>query len=157
MPTKNLGGATAQRNQRILMYAHLEDDAEIAQRLENIFAEHPFKELPPDLLRDIASLKQGKCKRVQVIEHAMDLVHEDRDHAREETLLALDLVIEYVMAIEHETFSTEIRRPLSLLCKLSEAMFELGRGIVDPILNASILLGYAEAASGLRSAPRPAQ
>jgi hypothetical protein len=119
------------RKQRVLYF---EDDAQIAQRLEEIFAEHPRKTLPPDLLRDIEDLKEGKRKRVQVIEHAMDMVHEDQNHAREETLLALDLLIEYVLAIEYENFLTINGAPLSLLSKLSEAMFELGRGIVDPAL-----------------------
>jgi hypothetical protein len=60
----------------------------------------------------------------------MDMVHEDREPAREETLLALDLVIEYLLA----TLITGDRGLLNRLSKLREALFELGAGIVDPVL-----------------------
>src|SRR5262249_30604727 len=114
--------------------ALLKNDAEVAQRLEEIFAAYPLKELPPNLLRGIADLKEGKVSREYVVADAMEMVHEDREHAREETLLALDLVIEYLLAFEANYLLTTIEKPVSLLCELREAMFELGRGIVDPIL-----------------------
>jgi hypothetical protein len=106
-----------------------EDDANIARRLEEIFAEHPRKELPPDLLCDIASLKEGKCNRVLVIERAMEMVDDGEEITREEALLALDLIIEYLLATLIFT-----RWPHPLLSKLRWAIFELGRGIVDPVL-----------------------
>jgi hypothetical protein len=105
-----------------------EDDADIARRLEEIFAEHR-REVPPDLLCDIASLKEGKCNRVSVTERALEMVDDGEEISREKILLALDLILQYLSATL--IFS---RWPDSLLSKLRWAIFELGRGIVDPVL-----------------------
>jgi hypothetical protein len=105
-----------------------EDDADMARRLEEIFAEHR-KELPPDLLLQIASLKEGKCGRVWVIDSAMEMVHEGEEVTRQEILFALDLTIEYLSATAQWK-----RGPHGPLSKLREAIFELERGIFDPVL-----------------------
>ena len=105
------------------------DHADIARRLEEILADHPYKELPPDLLRDIASLNEGKCEPVPVIERAMEMVDAGEEITRQETLLALGLIIEYLSATAMFT-----PWPHSLLSKLREAIFELESGLVHPVL-----------------------
>jgi hypothetical protein len=107
-------------------------DRLLVKRLEELFASHPRKKLSPEFLNDLATLKDGseRIDRTKVIMHSINQIQGRTPgcQAREETLLALDLLSE--LLIEH-TFALGPRLTIG---RLRRAITDLEKGVVDPIL-----------------------